>query len=97
MKLVYGASEENAVHIIFQCPFASDFWNKVGLMLPPGASIMHVHRMQKIQQLPQLQYSMFFALCFPWRECFFPSTSNILCFGCKTMALQNTKETKTSV
>lgn len=60
---VCGASEETADHILFQCPFAVAFWNKLGLPLLDGISASIIHTIQNVQRVPEKQYSMFVALC----------------------------------
>jgi hypothetical protein len=54
------APQETPEHIVFDCHFAVDFWEAVGLQIPQG---QRTQNLQMITSVPQVQFSSFVALC----------------------------------
>lgn len=59
---ICGHQEESTDHIILHCSFARDFWSKLGLTISDAFSIKEVHTLPRLQSIPTVQYSCFFAL-----------------------------------
>ena len=58
-------AEETADHVILGCPFACEFWDKIGLPLPSLSSgaISNIHGVQCPHNIPRKHFAIFIALC----------------------------------
>lgn len=60
---VCSTGDETPDHIIFHCPFASQFWSALGLQAGHNFQTRQLHCIQKLPNLPDDQYSAFISLC----------------------------------
>jgi hypothetical protein len=58
-----GAAEETATHIIFQCPFAQDFWRALRFTLPADARVATLDELSCPDHVPNMQFAMLVLLC----------------------------------
>ena len=57
--------DESADHVIVGCPFAKEFWAKLGIDLPMDTSNVpsDLHNIQRPATIPRKHWSTFIALC----------------------------------
>ena len=55
-------TEETVAHLCFLCPFAVDFWLKIGIV-PNISDTRELHSLQPSGSLPDKHFSTFFLLC----------------------------------
>lgn len=58
-----GAHEETPEHLIFQCPMAALFWEKIGMPLADGLQTRDLHCFSKVRGIPDDQHNAFISLC----------------------------------
>jgi hypothetical protein len=63
---VCGAADETATHIIFQCPFAQDFWQTLRFDLPERINTATLDEPSCPAHVPRIQFETLVLLCC-WR------------------------------
>jgi hypothetical protein len=67
-----GATEETATHIIFQCPFAQDFWRALHFALPADIRATTLYELPCPDHVPNMQFAELVLLCcwqlWKWRN-----------------------------
>jgi hypothetical protein len=60
---VCGRGDENANHIIFNCPFAASFWSGIGFVIPADADVSCLDKLSRPAQVPPEHFSTLILLC----------------------------------
>lgn len=60
---ICNSEAETASHLCFLCPFATNFWDKIGVQ-PAVLDVRQIHLLKPGQGVPTNHYQVFYLLCF---------------------------------